>query len=178
MREHWINPVLYVELADLNGADKISKEVVGFDSWRDFIEPSSETRHEKKREVETKIILSSNRRGWNFAGNMIAEKNLTAGGPWEFGYALGASRPLALAATPDECRFCRENLSLGVELYGGLGEWRQTTLSGTSHYLAPTLAWSLPNGVTLRVSPARGLTRNSNRGFVRVGISYETRLFR
>lgn len=177
MKEHWINPVFYVEFADVNGADKIAKEIVGFDGWRDLVEPVAESRHEKKREIETKLILSNNTRGWNFAGNLIAERHLNAA-PWEFGYALATSRPLALAATASECRLCPENLTLGIELYGGLGEEGQITLSETSHYIAPTLAWSLPNGMTLRLSPGWGLTGNSNRAFVRFGVAYEGRLFR
>ena len=177
MDEHLINPVFYVEFEDLRGSDKISKEVVGFDGWRDFAEPVEETRHEKKREIETKLILSNNTRGWNFAGNLIAERHLSPS-PWEFGYAIATSRPLALAATASECSFCRENISLGLEMYGGLGEEGQLTLSGTSHYIAPTIAWSLLNGTTIRFSPGFGLTGNSNRAFVRFGVSYEGRLFR
>jgi hypothetical protein len=63
-------------------------------------------------------------------------------------------------------------------MYGGLGEQHERTLSGTSHYLAPTIAWSMPRGVTLRVSPGFGITGPSNRAFVRFGVSYEGRLFR
>ncbi len=172
MDEHAINPVLYVEFADINGADKVVRDVVGFDSWHNLATPNREARREKKREVETKLILSSNRHGWNFAGNAIAEKNLRES-LWEFGYAFGASRPLAFAASPNECRICRENFSAGIELYGGLGESGQVTLRKTSHYVAPTASWSLPDGVTLRISPGFGLTRMSNRAFVRFGISYE-----
>jgi len=174
MHEYAINPVLYVEFADINGADKVVREVVGFDSWHDLAIPNGQARREKKREVETKLILSSNQHGWNFAGNAIAEKNLSKS-PWEFGYAIGASRPLALAASPNECRVCRENFSVGIELYGGLGESGQMTLTNTAHYVAPTASWSLPKGITLRVSPAYGLTRMSNRAFLRFGISYELR---
>lgn len=177
MREHAVNPVFYVEFANINGADKVMREVVGFDSWRDLTEPVSEARLEKEREIETKLILSSDHRGWNFAGNLIAEKNLNAS-PWEYGYAVGATRPLAMAASPIECRLCRENFSAGIEMYGGLGEGHQVTLSGTSHYLAPTIAWSLPNAVTLRFSPAIGLTKDSNRTLVRFGISYELPIYR
>src|SRR5215471_14669418 len=57
MREHWLNPVLYVEFADINGADKTLKEIVGFDSWRDLEVPNDDARRERKREVETKLIL-------------------------------------------------------------------------------------------------------------------------
>jgi hypothetical protein len=177
MDEHWINPVLYIEYADGNGADKTLKEVVGFDSWRDLVTPNARSRREKKREIETKLILSRNDRGWNYAGNLISEKNL-AEEAWEFGYALGTSRPLALAASPDECRLCAENFTAGLELYGGLGESHERTLSNTSHYLAPTVAWSLPGGMTLRFSPAIGLTSNSNRTLVRASVSYELPVFR
>jgi hypothetical protein len=172
MKEHAVNPVLYVEYEDITGADKIFKEVVGFDSFRDLLEPAEDLRHEKKREVEAKLILSGNRRGWNFAGNLIAEKNLN-GDPLEFGYSAGVSRPLVLAATPSPCSLCAENFSLGVELYGGLGELHHVTLSGTSHYVAPVVAWSLPNGVTFRLSPSIGINANSNRALIRLGVAYE-----
>src|SRR5713101_5466690 len=52
--EHWINPVLYVEFANLSGADKTMKEVVGFDSQFDQNTRNAEARVEKKREIETK----------------------------------------------------------------------------------------------------------------------------
>lgn len=172
MREHWINPVLYVEFENVNGADKTLKEVVGFDSERAFSGPNSESRREKKREIETKLILSSNYRGWNIAENFIAEKNLS-NEPWEFGYAVGVSRPLALAASANDCNFCRENFRVGVELYGGLGDWHNFTLSGTSHYIAPLLSWELPNGTTVRFSPAFGLTGSSHRALIRFGVSHE-----
>ena len=42
MREHWINPVLYVEYENTSDADKTLKEVVGFDNQFDFSEPNSE----------------------------------------------------------------------------------------------------------------------------------------
>ena len=172
MRQHAVNPVLYVEFEDINGADKILKEVVGFDSWHDLAEPNAEARQEHKREIETKLILSRDVRGWNLAGNVVAEKNLS-GEPWEFGYAVGAARPLALAASPEPCTACRENVTVGIELYGGLGEWRDVALSGTSHYAAAVVAWNLPSGFTVRVSPTVGLTRDSVPWLLRVGVSYE-----
>ena len=172
MKEHAVNPVLYVEYEDITGADRMLKEVVGFDTFEDLLQPPDEGRHEKKREVETKLILSSNRKGWNVAGNLIAEKNLN-GSPIEFGYAAAVSRPLALAASPDPCSLCPENFSVGVEMYGGLGERRQVKLAGTSHYIAPAIAWNLPNGVTFKFSPSFGGNSNSNRALVRFGVSYE-----
>jgi hypothetical protein len=172
MKEHWINPVLYVEFEDTNGADKDMIEVVGFDNESDYAERNAAVRGEKAREIETKLILSSYAKGWNFSENIIAEKNLS-NEPWEFGYALGVSRPLKLAATPQPCNFCRENFTAGLEMYGGLGVSHDITLSGTSHYLAPVLRWDLPSGWALRVSPTFGLTDQSHQFLLRMGLSYE-----
>ena len=174
LREHWINPVLYAEIEDINSADKALLEVVGHDGIADFLDRND--RSEKKREVELKLILSSNFKGWNIAENMIAEKNI-AGEPWEFGYAVAVSRPLALAASANECRFCRENFTLGAELYGGLGDRYSFGLHDTSHYLAPTMAFHMPSGPTFSVSPTAGLNSNSHGFLLRFGVSYEINRF-
>ena len=171
--EHWINPVLYVEWEHINGADKSLLEVVGFDEIGDLLNPNSEARREKEREIEAKLILSSNVKGWNFSENFVAEKNI-AHEPFEFGYAFAASRPLALEASPRSCSFCRENFRAGVEVYGGLGTHEHFGFQpGTSHYVAPTLAWQLPNGVTLQISPGFGVTRSSDGFLLRLSASYE-----
>ena len=172
MHEHWINPVLYVEFENTTDADKTLKEVVGFDNQFDAAEPNSEANQSHTHEIETKLILSSDYKGWNFSENFIGEKNL-GHEPWEFGYALGVDRPLRFAATPQPCNFFRENFILGAEMYGGLGTASAFSLSGTSHYVAPIAAWQLPNGVTLSVSPGFGLNDNSHRFLLRWGMSYE-----
>jgi len=170
MREHWINPVLYFEFEDINGADKTLLEVVGHDTRADFI--TRNDRSEKQREAELKLILSSNFKGWNVSENFIAEKNL-GGNPWEFGYAVGASRALALAASVKPCKFCRENFALGAEVYGGLGERYSFGLADTSHYLGAVVTWNIPRGPTLRLSPNFGLNSNSNGFLFRFMLSYE-----
>jgi hypothetical protein len=174
LQEHWINPVLYAEFEDINSADKALLEVVGHDGISDFLNRND--RSEKEREVELKLILSSNFKGWNVAENMIAEKNI-AGEPWEFGYAVAVSRPLSLVASPNACRLCRENFALGAEMYGGLGDRYSFGLHDTSHYLAPTVAWRLPNGPTFQVSPAAGLNSNSHGFLLRFGVAYEINQF-
>lgn len=170
LQEHWINPVLYVEFENINSADKALLEVVGHDGIADFL--GRNDRSEKKREVELKLILGSNFKGWNVSENLIAEKNI-AGEPWEFGYAVAASRPLALVASANPCRFCRENFSLGAEMYGGLGDRYTFGLHDTSHYLAPTMAFRLPSGPTFSLSPSAGLNKNSHGFLLRFGVSYE-----
>lgn len=176
LREHWINPVIYVEYVDVNGADKSLVEIVGHDTFEDQLEPSSETRHERKREIETKLILSSNFRGWNISENIIAEKNL-ANEPWEFGYAWAISRSLAKGASPNRCTLCRENFYAGMEMYGGLGTRHDFGLEGTSHYLAPVLAWKLPTNTTLKFSPGFGLNDNSHGVLWRFSIAHEINQF-
>ena len=170
--EHFINPVLYVEYEHKSGADKILKEGEGHDVESDFLTPNSEARKEHINEMELKLILSSSFKGWNFTENTLAAKDLS-NSPWEFGYALGASRPLALKASAKRCTFCRQNFVAGVEMYGGLGDRHSFGLHDTSHYLAPVLAWNLPSGWTLRVSPGFGLNDNSHQFLMRWGLSRE-----
>jgi hypothetical protein len=170
--EHWINPVLYLEFEDINGADKTLLEIVNHDGNEDLLGPNDEARKEKQREIEAKLILSSYYKGWTIAENIIAEKNV-AHEPFEFGYAVGVSRPLALEARPDRCNFCPENFQVGLEMYGGLGTHDNFGLRGTSHYLAPVMAWTLANGVMFTVSPGFGLTDDSTGFLLRVGVSYE-----
>jgi hypothetical protein len=168
---HWINPVLYIEYEHLNGADKILKEIVGFDGTADLAVANSEARLEHEREIETKLILSSDIGAWNLSENVIGAKNLH-GGPWEFGYAVALSRPLA-TPSGSPCTFCARSFAAGVEVYGGLGEWDRVTLSGTSHYVAPVLQWTLPTETSIRISPGWGVTDQSVGFLFRIGVSQE-----
>jgi hypothetical protein len=170
--EHFINPVLYFEYENKNGADKILKEVEGHDVQADFLVPNAEASKEHINELELKLILSSTVKGWNFSENILAAKNLS-NHPWEFGYALGASRPLSMKASATRCNFCPQNFVAGVEMYGGLGDQNSFGLKDTSQYLAPVMAWNLPSGWTLRLSPGFGLNSNSLPLLLRWGISRE-----
>ena len=171
MKEHKVNPVLYVEYENLSSADKSFLEVVGFDSQYDALVPNREAHAEWEHEIETRLILSSNLNGWNVSENFIAEKNLS-GEPWEFGYALAVSRPLSFLASADECVLCRENFQAGLEAYGGLGTADKFTMHGTSQYLAPVLSWQVHNTV-FKISPTFGLTSASFPVMLRFGVSYE-----
>ena len=172
-REHLVNPVLYVEYEQITGADKILKEIEGHDGESDLADSNAALRKEHKHELELKLLLSSNFKGWNVAVNPIVTRNLLPSEPWEFAYAVGASRPLALKASPNRCNFCLENFAAGVEMYGGLGNAQSAGLHDTSHYLAPVVAWNLPSDWTLRLSSGFGLNDNSHRLLLRWGISHE-----
>ncbi len=175
-REHWINPILYLEFENINGADRALLEVVGHDGEADLVDSNASARQEKKREIEGKLILGSNWRGWNISENFIVEKNV-AHEPWEFGYAIGVYRPLTLAARPDNCNFCWENFRVGAESYGGLGDTQELTLRDTSHYIAPTVEWALPSGTSFKVSPGFGVSATSATFLLRFGVSYEISQF-
>jgi hypothetical protein len=175
LSEHLINPVLYVEYENIS-ADKALREVVGHDGVPDFADPNGLARQDVQREMELKLILGSDFRGWNVSENLIAEKNLE-GRPWEFGYAWAVSRPLALAASAHDCTFCREKFQAGLEMYGGLGDRESFGLHNTSHYVGPTVNWTAPNGTTLSFSPQFGLNDYSVPRLYRFGVSYEIQQF-
>ena len=173
LREHFINPVLYFEYENINQADKSLLEVVGHQNVADLRVPNVLLRQETERSLEMKLILSSNVKGWNFSENFITEKDLNESEGWEFGYALGVARPLALAASSHACTFCRENFSAGAELYGGLGTTDGFGWKATSQYLGPTIGFDIPKGPTITFSPSFGLNANSVGVLYRFKVSYE-----
>ncbi len=175
--EHWINPVLYVEYEDVNQADKSLLEVTGHSSIADFQLTNAQGKAEIERSIEGKLILSSNAKGWNFSENFIAEKNVS-NEPWEFGYAVAASRPLTLVASGRNCTFCRQNFAAGAELYGGLGTAGSFGLEATSQYAGPAVNFNVPRGPTISFSPQFGLNDNSVGVLWRFKVSYEIQQFR
>lgn len=170
-REHWVNPLLYFEFANITSADKTLLEIVGHDNDQSLIQPNRRARNSKNRELEARLILGSSFRGWILAENLIAEKNLRHE-PFEFGYTFGISRPLALDDESIRCNFCGKNIQLGLEMFGGLGASDDFAMRGTSHYVAPVVAWTLANGTTFRVSPGFGVTAASSRFLLKFGLSY------
>jgi len=61
----------------------------------------------------------------------------------------------------------------GVAWKSRLGDAVSPGLHETSHYLAPCMAWNLPSGWTIRVSPGFGLNDNSHGLLLRWGLSRE-----
>jgi hypothetical protein len=170
-REHRINPVLYFEYEAINEGSRIIKEVAGNASNLD--QPNALLRRNHAHELEAKLILSSTVRDWNIAENFIVEKNLSQNEGLEFGYALGAYRPLARLASADGCRFCRENFTVGAELYGGLGTSNGFGFSDTTHYLGPLVSWQVSDNTAFHFSPAVGLTHGSYPLLLRLRCSFE-----
>ena len=173
MTTHFINPVLYVEYENTNKADRSFLEVMDHDSVSDLYLTNAQGRGEAERSLELKLILSSNTHGWNISENFITEKALNESEAWEFGYALGVTRPLSLAAGNKQCTFCRENFQAGVEMYGGLGTTNGFGWEQTSQYLAPIIQLNIPKGPSIGFEPAFGLNANSVGVLWRFKVSYE-----
>jgi hypothetical protein len=173
MRNYFINPVLYVEFEDINGADRSLLELVDHDSVADLYPTNEQGRAEKEQALELKLILSSNTHGWNISENFIAEKPLNYSNPWEFGYAFGVSRPLTLKAGSKSCVLCRENFAAGLELYGGLGTTQSFGFKQTSQYLGPNVQFNIPKGPSIGFEPGFGLNADSVGILWRFKASYE-----
>jgi hypothetical protein len=177
-REYWVNPVLYVEYEDTNAGDKSFLEITGNTSRATLQVPNAELRKEVERSIETKLILSSNIKGFNLSENIIAEKAVNENESWEFGYALAAAHPLAVAGSGKPCTFCRQNFDVGAEVFGGLGTRYNFGLKQTEQYAGPTVALNAPHGLTYKFSPEFGLNDNSVGVLWRFGVSYEIQQFR
>jgi hypothetical protein len=175
--EHWINPVLYVEYERVSNADKSILEITGHDGISRFQVNNGQTHGIIEKSIEGKLILSSNFKGWNVSENIIAEKNIS-NEPWEFGYSLGAARPLVLIASPRKCYLCLQNIDAGAELYGGLGDRYSFGLKQTSQYAGPTFGYRPPKGPTVSFAPQFGLNDNSLGVLWRFKVSYEVQQIR
>ena len=174
-REHWINPVLYLEYESVSEASRIQKEIEG--GGPDLTSRNALLTSEHAHELEGKLILSSNYHDWNISENFIITKNFSESEGVEFGYSFGAARPLARLASGGNCRFCKENFSVGAEMYGGLGSTLDFSAHHTAHYIAPVISWAVSDNSTLRFSPGFGLTNESNPVLLRFGYSYEIQGF-
>jgi hypothetical protein len=176
-REYWVTPVIYVEYEHVSDADKSILEITGHDTISRFQVNNDQSHGVVEKSIESKLILSSNFKGWNVSENFIAEKNLSDE-PWEFGYALGAARPLTLTARARQCHFCAQNFDAGAELYGGLGDRYSFGLKQTSQYAGPTFDYRTPNGPTISFAPQFGLNDNSIGVLWRFKVSYEVQQLR
>jgi hypothetical protein len=176
-RQYWVTPVIYVEYEHVSNADKSILEITGHDSISRFQVNNDQSHGIYETSIESKLILSSNFKGWNVSENFIAEKNLS-NELWEFGYALGAARPVTLKAGPHRCYLCLQNFDAGGELYGGLGDRYSFGLKQTSQYAGPTFDYRAPGGVTYSFAPQFGLNDNSIGVLWRFKISYEVQQLR
>ncbi len=185
-----LNPVLYAEYEDLRSAHRYLLTVTGrTDAIEEGEEGETDAREEAEEEtehsLETRLILGhdfSDR--FNVAFNWINETNVISG-KWEFGYATGLNYVFYEAdkaegertpgfASPEGWNL--EKLTLGVELYGGLGD----SLLGltidpgkTQQYLGVNLQGEWDNHLHVGIGGAFGLTDDSEDAILRLTAGYE-----
>ena len=174
--ETLLNPVLYAEYEYKTPNSRFVRSVVGRTDGREPPEGSDE------HELETKLILghdfSSN---LNVAFNVIQEINFSNDNLLAFGYAAGLNYAFFNAYdAPDTFGdvgdTALQKLTLGFELYGGLGDaGKGLTLDGdlTEQYAGVNLRADFKNEMHVGIGGAFGLTNNSEDAIVRVTAGYE-----
>lgn len=171
-KNRWINSVLTIGWEDSNAASKSIVEIEGHSARDDFAIPNNVARQIREHEIESKLILSRDYRGWNFAGNIIGVKDLS-GEPWQFGYSLGTNRAFSTSGEKSLCPLCRKSFAAGLELYGGLGDAHSFGLQDTAHYLGPVLSWQPREGFAIKAGPHFGLTPQSQRALIHFAVIYD-----
>lgn len=182
----FLNPVLYVEYENLSPDHKYLLDVTG---RTDTPEGPERWQHE----IESKLIVGHDITSkFDVAFNWINETNVDTG-RWEFGYALGFNYALVGKANQEAeeheheghgahehaskgAAWAIKEVKLGGELYGGLGD---STLgltldpNVTQQYAGLNLKTEWTNGLHVMVGGAAGLTKESERGLLRLMIGYE-----
>jgi hypothetical protein len=175
--ETLLNPVLYAEYEYKKPTSRFMRSVVGRTDGEDEEEHGEEG---SEHELETKLILGRDiTSNLNVAFNMIQEINFM-NGLWSFGYAGGLNyafyRAYDQSGVVDLEEAGIQKLTLGLEVYGGLGDSEKgLTLSGskTEQYLGVNLRADLKNEMHIGVGGAFGLTDTSEDALVRVTAGYE-----
>lgn len=173
--ETLLNPVLYAEYEYKKPTSRFMRSVVG---RTDGEEENGE--EESEHELETKLILGHDiTSNLNVAFNTIQEINFM-NGLWSFGYVGGLNyafyRAYDQRGVVDLDETGIQKLTLGLEVYGGLGDSEKGfTLSGskTEQYLGVNLRADLKNEMHIGVGGAFGLTDKSEDALVRLTAGYE-----
>ncbi len=181
----FLNPVLYVEYEYLKPAHRYIRAVTG---RTDKHEGEEEEEEGAEHEIESRLILAQDLTDrFNVAFNWINETDLKSG-DWEFGYAAGINYVLydpesgeggvsgGHYSTQSHGGWSVEELKLGIEAYGGLGDSVLGLTWGgnkTQQYLGVNLQAELENEVTIGIGGAFGLTDSSEDAIVRLVTGYE-----
>jgi hypothetical protein len=177
----FLNPVLYAEYEQKQPESRYIRSVVG------RLDDEAGDEEETEHELETKLILGhdvSDR--LNVAFNWINELKFD-NGVWAFGYAAGLNYVLFRSADEDEGqerdgkdiavnRWDLEKVTLGVELYGGLGDsvlGLTADADKTQQYAGINLQSEFENHVHVGLGGAFGLTSQSENALLRLNAGYE-----
>jgi hypothetical protein len=179
----FLNPVLYIEYENLDPNHKYLLEVTG----RTDTPEGPET---WKHEIESKLIVGHDiTKKFDVAFNWINETNVDTG-RWEFGYVFGFNYAIVGEANQEakehehgghehssnSAGWAIKEVKLGGEIYGGLGD---NTLgltvdpNVTQQYAGLNLKTEWANGLHVMAGGAAGVTKESERGLLRLMIGYE-----
>lgn len=177
--ETLLNPVLYAEYEYKKPTSRFVRAVVGRTDGGEDGEEEGEEKSE--HELETKLILGHDiTSNLNVAFNTIQEINFM-NGVWSFGYAAGLNYTFFRAYDQDSVSddlsgFGLQKVTLGLELFGGLGDSvKGLTLdsSKTEQYAGVGLRFDFQNEFHVGVGGAFGLTEHSEDAILRVTAGYE-----
>jgi hypothetical protein len=174
--ETLLNPVLYAEYEYKKPTSRFMRSVVG----RTDGEEEEHGEEASEHELETKLILGHDiTSNLNVAFNTIQEINFM-NGLWSFGYVGGLNyafyRAYDQSGVVDLEEAGIQKLTLGLEVYGGLGDSEKgLTLSGskTEQYMGVNLRADLKNEMHVGIGGAFGLTDESEDALVRLTAGYE-----
>ncbi len=173
-----LNPMLYAEYEDLTPSTRYKMEVSGW-TRPPYTDEASEP--ERERILESRLVLSQDFGPANIAFNWINESDMNESGRTAFGYAFGFRYDLndghygrlddpGASAFGEHHHSSHEEeheaggVTLGVELYGALGDARRfgLTASRQEHYVQPAVMFHLNEHVMLHIGVAMGLTKASD----------------
>jgi hypothetical protein len=182
--DRWLNLTLYGEYENLNGAALYKMEVAGFGP-EDLTEPLADARRTPVRTFEQRVIVYHDWDRLNATFNFIRETALQGDRISDYGYALGVFvKPPAMSASdsgmagmtgmPATPAISMSRFGYGVEMIGALGDDKQFGLHRNSqqHYIGPVFTYDLSPHWSVRVEPAFGLSKVSDRFMLRTGVAY------
>ena len=117
------------------------------------------------RELELRVVLEKDFGAFSFMANPKFEKVLSGAGKhqgFEFGYVAGVYYRRTRRCSP------------GLEFYGGTGLINQPDpASEQQHYICPVVWGELPHGIEYNLGIGYGLTRGSDRVFLKFNVELE-----
>jgi hypothetical protein len=173
----FLNPVLFAEYEQLQPEHRYLHGVTG----RTDDEAEDEDEGATEHELETRLILGQGiSKRLTVAFNWINETSFDTG-RWEFGYAAGLTYALFKKGGRGEeplthASWDVEELLLGLELYGGLGD---ATLGltldpgKTQQYIGVNFLAELENNFLFGIGGAFGLTGQSEDALLRLQAGYK-----
>lgn len=181
-RELPVNPMLYAEWENLNGATKFKMEVSGFRDKE--AERNKVARKEQERILETRLVLGKDFGPLTVAFNWINETDTQRkNAETAFGYSFGVKYTFNSSHSEKSMEEHHEEHKgtqwvVGAEMYGALGDTHTFGIYGDDqeHYFAPVIqVMTHISGQMFHfhVSPAIGLTEGSDNLYLRTAIGVE-----